>query len=242
MSDQARLHVNPTGALLEAARDCEADVFWRWYGNTREEIDLEYGPYEDASVFLAVTDSDGDVVAAMRLLRPGGEAGLKTLHDIGGAPWYADGARAAAAAGLTLTSTWEVATVSSRRRLGSQGLRHSFALYHALGAIARVNAMTDFVAVLDDRVRRLLDSVGLVTRPIPGTRPGPYLGSPSSTPVFANVNTMLRAQRRDHPESFALVTVGTGLDGVAVPPDSEFRIAPAADTIPYSWTAPGALV
>ena len=168
----------------------------------------------------------------MRLLRPGGAAGLKTLHDIGGAPWYADGARAAAAAGLTLTSTWEVATVSSRRRLGSQGLRHSFALYHALGTIARVNAMTDFVAVLDDRVRRLLDSVGLVTRPIPGTRPGPYLGSASSTPVFANVNTMLRAQRRDHPESFALVTVGTGLDGVAVPADSEFRIAPAAETIP----------
>ncbi|MDO8107881.1 hypothetical protein Q6348_11810 [Isoptericola sp. b441] len=242
MSVDARLHVNPTGALLDAARDCEAEVFERWYGNSREELEVEYGPYEEVSVFVAVTDSAGDVGAAMRLLQPGGAAGLKTLTDIAGQPWHVDGLRSAAAAGLDLAHTWEVATVSSRRRLGATGLRHSFALYYALGAIARVNAMTDFVAILDQRVRRLLDSVGLVTRALPGTKAGPYLGSPASTPIFANVHTMLRAQRQEHPDSFALVTLGNGLDGVAVPPDDAFRLTAVPDTVPTSWSAPGALV
>ncbi|NTW41074.1 MAG: sce7725 family protein [Cellulomonadaceae bacterium] len=36
--------------------------------------------------------------------------------------------------------------------------------------------------MLDERVRRLLDSAGLITNPLPGTGPAPYLGSEASTP------------------------------------------------------------
>ncbi len=47
------------------------------------------------------------------------------------------------------------------------------ALYHGFGVLARVNAMSAFVAILDERVRRMLDMIGLVTHPMPGTRTGP---------------------------------------------------------------------
>ncbi|MCV2396299.1 hypothetical protein OEB99_18465 [Actinotalea sp. M2MS4P-6] len=241
MSVDARLHVNPTGDLLEAAKDCEADVFLRWYGNTRAELDDEYGPYEDASVFLAVTDALGDVVAAMRLLVPGGSAGLKTLNDVAREPWQVDGARVAAAAALDLASTWEIATLTSRRQQAASQIRNAMTLYHGFGTVARVNAMSAFVAILDARVRRLLDQVGYVTRTLPGTRPGYYLGSESSVPVFANMATMVGLQRRDYPDSFALVTLGNGLDGVAVPTDEEFLVISRPDPIPSSWLSPGML-
>ncbi len=241
MSVDARLHVNPTGDLLAAARECEAEVFLHWYGNTPEQLADEYGPYEDASVFLAITDSHDDVVAAMRLLTPGGSAGLKTLQDVAGAPWHVDGSRVAAAADLDLTTTWEIATLTSRRVQAASQLRNAMALYHGFSHVSRVNSMSAFVAILDSRVRRLLDQVGYVTQNLPGTRPGPYLGSESSVPVFANMARMVGAQRREHPEAFALVTMGIGLDGIDVPPDEDFLLVPREDPFPVSWLSPGVL-
>lgn len=224
MSLDAWLDFDVHGDLLESARDCEAEVFQRWYGNSRAELEDEYGPYEDSSVYMAVSDKTGEVVATMRLLVPGGSAGLKTLHDIGRAPWGVDGMRSAAVAGLNLTSTIEIATISSRRRSNSHGLRHTFALYRGLVLAARANQYSSLIAVLDDRVRRLLDTVGLLTLPLPGTGPAPYLGSPASTPVFAHGPQILDNQRRVSPEAFALVSQGAGLDGISVPLEDAFRL------------------
>ena len=237
MSVDARLLVNPSGDLLAAAKDCEAEVFERWYGNSRAQLDDEYGPYEDATVFLAVADSLGDVVAAMRLIAPGGANGLKTLTDIEKEPWRIDGRRSAAAAALKPETTWDVATVSVRRRHQGAGVRHSFALYHALGIVARVNGMSAFLAIVDSRVRRMLDSVGLVTRNLPGTFPGAYLGSEASTPIFADCVAMLAAQRRDHPDGFSLVTLGQGLDGISIPADSDFLLDTRGRVAASTWLA-----
>ena len=220
----AALHFDVTGDLLAAARDCEAEVFLEHYGNTREQLVGEYGSYEDASVFLAIADDAGDVLAAVRLLAPGGAAGLKTLADVGGAPWHVDGVRAAGAAGVLLGSTWEVATLGVRRSAGREAARLSLALYHGLIQVQRANGMTSFVAVLDERVRRLLTSVGLLTRPLPGTSTGPYLGSAASTPVYAHCAPVLDNQRREFPDAHRLVTLGVGLGEVAVPALADFRL------------------
>ncbi|HEY3436284.1 MAG TPA: hypothetical protein VGK35_01235 [Actinotalea sp.] len=225
MAEQLTLHVDPGGDLLESARDCEAEVFLRWYGNTREQLAVEYGPYEHSSVFLAIVDQDGCAQAAARLLRPGGTAGLKTLTDIGREPWGVDGDRVAAAAGLDLSSTWEVATISVRRRHGPSGLRLSLALYHGLISLSSASAMSSFVAVLDERVRRLLASVGLPTITLPGTSSAPYLGSTCSTPVYARCAAVLEHQRREHPDAYRLVTLGVGLDGIALPRPDAYAVA-----------------
>lgn len=224
MTGSYTMHVDPGGHLGESARACEAEVFLRWYGNTREQLAEEYGPYEDCSAFLAIADDGGEVVGAVRLLTPGGGAGLKTLNDIAEAPWSVDGGRVAAAAHLDLGSTWEIATLGVRRQDDAAGVRVSLALYHGLIALSRANGMTAFVAVLDERVRRLLGSVGLLTRVLPGTRTAPYLGSSASTPVFAHCAPVLDAQRRRFPDAYRLVTLGVGLDGITIPPPSAFRL------------------
>ncbi len=223
MSVDTWMHFDPRGELLEATRECEAEVFQQWYGNSRAQLEDEYGPYEDATRFIALSDADGDVVAAMRLLAPGGTAGLKTLADVGSAPWSVDGARAAAAASLDLRSTWEIATIGSRRKSARSGVRYSLALYHGLTLTSRANQMTAIVAILDERVRRLLDATGLTMHTLPGTRTASYLGSEASTPVFAHGN-ILDNQRRNAPEAHALVSAGQGLEGVAVPPLEAFRL------------------
>lgn len=219
------MHFQVSGHLLKSALDCEAEVFYQWFGNTREELAEEYDPYLDATVFLVVADRAGDVLGAVRLIAPGGVAGPKTLVDIGAPPWGVDGARVAAAIGLDLATTWEVATLGVRKTPQANRAQLSMALYHGLMTVAQVNRMTSFVAILDERVRRLLAAVGIVTYPLPGTSTQPYLGSEASTPVFCHFASMLQNQRLRFPDAYRLVTLGTGLDGVSVPPRMSFRLS-----------------
>lgn len=218
------LHFDPRGALLQSARDCEAEVFLRWFGNTRGQLQLEYGAYEDRSVFLVLADEREEVVGAVRLLTPGACCGFKTLTDIGGQPWRVDGGRAAVAAGIDLSSTWEVATLGVRSLSKAAEVSTALALYHGLMTVAQVNRMSSFIAILDERVRRLLASVGILTRTLPGTRTAPYLGSDSSTPVYSHFASMLDNQRRRFPDAYRLVTLGIGLDGVSVPDRAAFAL------------------
>jgi hypothetical protein len=221
MADQYWMHFDVRGDLLESARQCEAEVFHHWFGNTRAELDEEYGPYEADSIFLVLADAEDEVVAAVRLIAPG-PSGFKTLDDVARPPWQVDGARSAAAAGLDLATTWEVGTLCTRPGVAGSG-RLSLALYHGLMTVAQVNGMSAFVAILDERVRRLLASVGITTRPLPGVRTAPYLGSAQSTPVYSPFTAMLDAQRRDLPDAYRLVTLGVGLDGIVVPDRAQFR-------------------
>jgi N-acyl-L-homoserine lactone synthetase len=224
MTTGLAMHFQVADLLLDSALDCEAEVFLRWSGNTAGQLADEYGAYEDATVFLVVADRDDHVVGAVRLLAPGGRAGLKTLVDVGEPPWTVDGRRSAAAVGIDLTSTWEVATLGVRRTSDADRAQLALALYHGLMTIAQVNRMTSFVAVLDERVRRLLSSVGIITQPLPGTSTAPYLGSGSSTPVYCHFGPMLENQRLRFPDAYRLVTLGIGLDGVSVPPRESFRL------------------
>ena len=221
MGGALTMHFDVQGALLDSALECEAEVFLRWFGNTREELALEYGPYEPDSVFLAIADEDDEVVAAVRLIAPGG-SGFKTLADVGREPWGVDGLRSAAAVGMDLSTTWEVGTLGVRASHAQSGTRLSLALYHGLMTVAQVNHMSTFIAILDERVRRLLSSVGIITRALPGTRTAEYLGSTASTPVYAHFAPMLENQRREFPDAHRLVTLGVGLDGIAVPGPEAF--------------------
>jgi N-acyl-L-homoserine lactone synthetase len=224
MTTGLAMHFQVADRLLESALSCEAEVFLRWFGNTAGQLADEYGPYEDATGFLVVADRDDHVVGAVRLLAPGGRAGLTTLVDVGEPPWTVDGARSAAAVGIDLTSTWEVATLGVRRTSDADQVQLALALYHGLMTIAQVNRMSSFVAVLDERVRRLLSSVGIITQPLPGTTTAPYLGSGSSTPVYCHFGPMLENQRLRFPDAYRLVTLGIGLDGVSVPSRESFRL------------------
>src|SRR4051794_31376719 len=108
-----RFVFDPVGDELEAALRCESQVFLDAYGNTPEEFDVEYGPYETSTGYMAVFQEDGEAVAAARFIAPGA-AGLKTLNDVSRPPWEVDGLRSARAAGVDPTRTWDVATIAVR--------------------------------------------------------------------------------------------------------------------------------
>lgn len=219
------MHFDAQGVLLDSAKECEAEVFSRWFGNTREQLAQEYDPYDDSTVFLTIADRDNQVQGCIRLLAPGGRRGLKTLVDIGGEPWGVDGLRSAASVGIDLRSSWDVATLGVHPRIrGADGSKLSRALFHGLLAVARVNRMSSAMAILDERVRRMMTAMGLITHPLPGTATGPYLGSRASTPVYCHLTPMLENQRRRFPDAYRLVTLGIGLDGIAVPPLEAFRL------------------
>lgn len=216
------LHFEPQGALLESARECEAVVFQHWFGNTRAQLEQEYAPYTAASSFMALSDADGRVLGSVRFIRPSA-AGLKTLEDIERPPWSVDAARTVRAVRIDLSSTWEVATMGVRPGLGGGGVHHALALYHGIIQVARANDASGMVAVMDERVRRLLESVGLVYPAIPGTGTAPYLGSPASVPIYVQFPAVLDVQRRRAPEAHRLIAMGIGLDGVVVPELDAFR-------------------
>jgi hypothetical protein len=233
MAAPLRLEFDPAGRLLAAARECEAQVFLQAYGNTREQLEAEYAAYEPNSVFVALADEDDDVLGIVRLLAPGGR--LKTLDDLAGPPWSTDAERAVAAARIDLSSTWDVATIGVRPVQRRHRTRLAFALYHSLIVAARANDASSFMAILDERVRRLLDSVGIVMHALPGAEPQPYLGSAASTPVYAHLAPMLERQRRELPDAYRLVTLGAGLDGVRVPSMEHFR---HVRHVPAAWQQP----
>lgn len=216
------LNFNVKGDLLEAARQCEQDVFLASFGNTREQLDEEYGPYDEQSVFLTVSNSDNVVLGAVRIITPG-PAGLKTLNDVKKAPWLVDGERSARAAGADLDATWDIATLGVRDEHRGSRVKVAMSLYHGILRAGRANGVRSLTAILDEQARRVLAALDYTHLPLPGTKSAPYLGSASSTPVYYHAS-MLDAQRRANPESFRLVIQGVGLDGVSVPDDSAFLL------------------
>jgi hypothetical protein len=218
------LRFNPEADLLAATRDCEAEVFGRAYGNTRQQLEDEYGPYEQASVFIALADDSGDVLGACRLIRPT-ELGLKSLDDAARPPWSLDVARSVRAARLDPSQTWDVATLGCRRGLKGPGKLASAALFHALVQVVRANQIRSAVMIIDERVRALLASAGMTGHTLPGAQPARYLGSRASTPVYRHCDEAFDQQRITNPDAHRLFTQGIGLDGIRVPPIAEFRFA-----------------
>ena len=219
-STPLRFVLDPVGDELVAALDCEADVFLKTYGNTLDQLDEEYGPYAEATGFMTLLDDDCRALATTRFIA-NGPAGLKTLNDTMRAPWNVDGLRSARAAGIDPSRTWDIATVAVRR--GSRGSLAAAALYHGIGAAADANGIDSIVMIVDARARRLFSAAGLQTTALPGTAEGPYLGSPKSTPVWADLREMVDRQRRTNPDAYRLMYQGVGLDGIALPTDWTWR-------------------
>jgi hypothetical protein len=217
------LHFDPQGPLLEATLDCERSVFADRYGFPAEEMDGFYAPFADASTFLALADRSGYVVAMARYVFPNAN-GLVTTREIGKPPWGLDGPACLEATGLDLERTWDVATLAVRSGSRRFGVMHAAAMYHGLIRASAANDIRGFVAVMDERVRRLMAMLGLMVQEMPGAATAPYEGSPATTPVFQLTREFIGGQRRNAPDAYRLVTLGIGLDGIHVPDNDAFRL------------------
>jgi hypothetical protein len=212
-----------SGALQDAVFALEAQVFGLRYGVSYADHVIEFADYQFSSVFVAVVDDRGDVAGMMRWIVPG-PAGLKTLNEAARAPWFLDSGRAAAAAGVDPERTWDVASLAVRPGLGRERAAVTTALYHALAVAVRRNGVRSLLMTVDERVRRILEVLGIAAHALPGAQPMPFCGSPASTPVYGHSSEMWLWQRRVNPEAHRMIALGAGLD-VSVPPSAAFKLS-----------------
>lgn len=212
-----------TGGLQDAAFALEAQIFGARYGVSYPDHVLEFSDYHHSSVFVAVVDGAGEVAGMMRWIVPG-DAGMKTLNEAALAPWFLDSARAARAVGVDPDRTWDVATLAVRPGLRGDRFTVTAALYHALAVAVRRNGVRSLLMTVDERVRRILETLGIAGHALPGAHPLPWCGSPASTPVYGHCAEMWRWQREVNPEAHRMIGQGTGLD-VSVPPSASFELS-----------------
>ncbi len=212
-----------------AVIDCEVAVLAERYGNTADELRDAYGSHDDVTACLAVRDAAGAVLGWARLVTPG-PLPLKTLSDASRPPWALDVEDVTARLGMDVDRTWDVATLGVRRELGAAGSRIAAALYHGIILATRTNGAAWIVAMIDVRVQALLRRLGLVMHRFPGAHPRPYLGSRATVPVYANMDTGIRTQRRRDPDAYHAISLGAGLEGIAIPERDAF-VLPALQEV-----------
>jgi hypothetical protein len=198
-----RLLVAHTPAERDAARAVEAGVFLQAFGNTPEVMAREYGPYEERSRFVTVIDeATGGALGAARLIATDGLAPVKTLVDVAGPPWQLDVDASLRTAGLAEGPVWDVGSLAVERRFrsGASGGEVIVALCHGVHRYSMISGVRGLVTVLDDRILRVVRSMGMPWLPMPGASSQHYLGSPASTPcamVMADVAGSIQAKRPD---------------------------------------------
>ena len=220
------LHVDPVGELHESALACERAVFLQAYGNTVDELNTEYGPYDESSFLISVTDDTGYTVGVCRIITPGA-SGLKTLNDVNASPWYADSARLARAVGIAPDRTWDIATLGVRAEYRTQAPMVTMALLHGVMATSRANAIPSLTAMLDERARRVLSFMDVHFSTFPGVDAGEYLGSAATRPLYMDITKSLTLLRQANPVVYRTLTLGDGLEGMALPSRESLRLRTA---------------
>lgn len=211
---------DPAAAL---ARDVERVVFDESFGNSPEQLDLEYGKYEASSVFLCVVDHDRRLPVGMARTIVPSDAGLKSLDDLE-REWGEDVDDVLTRSGLPLQHEhmWDVATIATlpEYRSGETYGVIGMALYQTLATAGLWLGFRWLVAVIDVPVLRVIQwRLGRPFEPYEGVPAMPYLGSPASLPVFTDLPVWSAHLARSNPVKHDLVCGGHGVKGFVAPPD-----------------------
>jgi hypothetical protein len=207
----------------ELARHVERVVFMETFGNTPALLNKEYGPYDEASIFLCVVDHLRLVPAGSMRIVLRSEAGFKTLDDappVWGEPVSAMAARTGFE--LDLARTWDIATLAvapEYRGKATVGLV-SMGLYQALAMATTRCGIEWLLAILDVPVFRMIRwKLRMPMAGFKGVTAHPYLGSPASMPVWCNVGDTDRRLEESDPDLHALYFRGVGLEPALKPLD-----------------------
>lgn len=201
------------GPDLAQARACEQAVFGRRFGNSPEDLDYAYGPYEGSTVFGAVFDTQGTAIGSVRLIGPGPER-VKTLQDASRPPWNVPESMFEVV-GLNELDTWDVASLAVDSVAAGSDRRVAMALLSVMFGALGDNATSSFVAVLDSGARRALQGLGMRLFDLPSANPAPYLGSVSSVPVYRHLADLRREHADRFPHIHSQVFHGRGIDGLS---------------------------
>ena len=213
----------------ELARHVEREVFYEYFRNTPELLAAEYGPYEDATLFLCVLDHRRRLPAGViRLVLPS-RAGLKSLDDVE-AVW---GHRLDDVLDRTGMSTgpdrvWDVATLAvdaEYRGRATDGLV-SLALYQAVAQLAVRCDVRWVVTILDLVVLNLIQkATSHAFESFSGVTPLRYLDSPASLPVYCDLDAYFPRLEAADPSMYEILYDGRGLEAAVRPLDLEPALA-----------------
>lgn len=223
-----------TGRFADLGRAVELEVFGAVFGDTRAQLEAEYGPYDRASRFFVVMDQRQRRAAGVLRVIENSAAGLKTLRDIAGPLGMPEAAVRARHGIGDLDRCWDVGTLAVRpeyRRSATRGRTVSLLLYRALYVHALRTGVEHFVTAMDRHAHRVLLTLGVPFVPVCDSGPFDYMGSPCTAlyghvPGFrARVEAHYRRLRTRHPLAWCLrsgpirkLMRGNGLDGRLQPP------------------------
>ena len=178
----------------ELARFVEREVFLEAFGNTREQLALEYEKYESRSVFFCVVDHRRMIpVGAMRVMLPTDSGGnSKTLDDIEGYWGTRRGdLKIRNGEAFPYKDGWDIGTLAVTSDFQGRATAGVVAmgLYHAYTSTAKRCGVDWTIAILDNKLFRFgnwqfkgtwsqFDGLGLQA----------YLGSLASLPVWCQLS------------------------------------------------------
>lgn len=209
----------------ELARHVEREVFYEFFQNTPELLEAEYGPYEDSTLFLCVLDHRRRLPAGVvRLVLPS-TTGFKSLDDVE-AVWGHRLDEVLDRTGMNLATdrVFDVATLAvdaEYRGKATDGLV-SLGLYQAVAQLA-VRCNVRWVVTILDLV--VLDLVQQATshafEGFSGLEPLRYLDSPSSLPVYCDLDAYFPRIETEDPSMHEMLYDGRGLEPAMRPLDLE---------------------
>jgi len=197
--------------LAEEARELEALEFEFRFGNTRELLDQMYEPYLEATHFVLVRDERVDLPVGMMRLVLNSDAGFPSVNSLAGSPWNdePDLVLARSIRDFDADRTLDVAMIAVRRGWGSR--EPAALLFHELAHFSRLHDIYFWVTILNDTVLERMQLLGRPFERYIGVKPGPYAGSPSSTPVWGVHPDAVARLAKDNPGLYAWIVEGRGL-------------------------------
>lgn len=164
----------------DLGRSTEQQVFDKAFGSvvphTPELMASEYGNYEENSAFFVVLDTESkDAIASLRIIRGHPNKSIRDLRRDG-----LVSAKSLSDLGLDKEIVWDIATAAVVPSRSAAKMRQaSTALYRALYWSSLRSGVTYWTSVIDRRVLRLYDHLGIPFQRLPGTSDFDYLGSPA---------------------------------------------------------------
>ncbi len=197
--------VHPGSAEMQDVLEFEASQFGAHYGETAQTLSDSFSAFEISAMFVRVRNGAGEVVGMARMIGPSA-AGLPAIHDVALPVWGLSPTEVVAELGCVPATTWEIGTITAHSGIPA------LACWHGVLRLLQVNEVSVVVAMLDDRVRAILNGrLHLLVTPIPGSFSAPYYGSPATTPIYARVQQVLARQCQLARPMWDLVTCGIGL-------------------------------
>lgn len=217
--------------------ELEASLFLKEFGNTPEQLADEYGPYENYSVVIYVTDNLNNTTAGLtRVILPNDRVGLKTVNDIK-TLWpelYADPEVAQKL--LTGRDCWDISTlvIAPEYQAPLAAGLVSMALYQSVARLAWSCQIDTLIALVDNIVHRMTHwKFHAPFEGIPGAKAKPYLGSKASLPVYSRISEWETRLREVDPTLHDIIYNASGIEGAVspLPIDSAMTIIRDVDKV-----------